>query len=286
MKRSIKSIAIITILAMIITCIPTMSFATTAPAKTTGVTVSQGTTSTKTIIKWKKASSTAVKGYQIQRKVSGGSYKTIKTITSRSTVKYTTGTQTVGKTYYYRVRAYKKTSSGKKVYGAWSSAKSLKITSTKLSITTASYYKSFNNSSGFNVVYKIKTGKNCANAKMDLLASLSRLVDEDKMYFTFASVTYNSGSSYPSTWKTADSMEFTVKPATLYWVKVTYPKEIAAIELSLSDEDYFRQITYDEFIDGIDFKNEGFTGLGLTYKTKDYSLDCLPGSYELSVIED
>lgn len=55
--------------------------------------------------KWKKV--TNAKGYYVYRKVKGGSYKKIKTITSGSTVLYKdTSSLTAGTTYVYTVRAY------------------------------------------------------------------------------------------------------------------------------------------------------------------------------------
>ncbi|MCB6993073.1 hypothetical protein LI177_06190 [bacterium 210820-DFI.6.37] len=53
------------------------------------------------------------------------SYKTVKTIKSGKTVKYTTGKLKKGKRYYFKVRAYRSVK-GKKVYGAYSSVVSYK----------------------------------------------------------------------------------------------------------------------------------------------------------------
>ena len=66
-------------------------------------------------------------GYVIQRstkKTSG--FKTVKTITKGVTVSYTDTKLTLGKTYYYRIRAYR-TVSGKRVYSSYSSTKSLQV---------------------------------------------------------------------------------------------------------------------------------------------------------------
>lgn len=66
-------------------------------------------------------------GYVIQRSTKiDGEYSTIKTITNGSTVTYTNSNLTLGKTYYYRVRAYR-TVSSKKVYSSYSAKKSLKV---------------------------------------------------------------------------------------------------------------------------------------------------------------
>ena len=50
---------------------------------------------------------------------SNGKYSVIKTVTKQSTVKYTNKKLKSKKTYYYKVRAYKKVN-GKLVYGSYS----------------------------------------------------------------------------------------------------------------------------------------------------------------------
>ena len=67
------------------------------------------------VIKWAKVSK--AKGYYIYRKTPGGSWKSIKKVTSGSTVKYTDKTMKAGRKYVYSVRAYsgsKKSSYDKK----------------------------------------------------------------------------------------------------------------------------------------------------------------------------
>ncbi len=73
---------------------------------------------------WKKISGAA--GYQIQRYDSSKkAYTTIKTIKKGTTVSYTNSGLKAGKTYKYRIRAYKIVK-GNKVYGAYSTARSVK----------------------------------------------------------------------------------------------------------------------------------------------------------------
>jgi len=73
-------------------------------------------------VSWKKVS--GVTGYQIVRATSkNGTYKSVGA-THNLTFKDTKITQ--GKTYYYKVRAYKNVS-GKKIYGAYSSVKSVRV---------------------------------------------------------------------------------------------------------------------------------------------------------------
>jgi len=74
---------------------------------------------------WSKVS--GANGYVIQRSTKKDSgYKTINTITDESKVTYTNSKLTLGKTYYYRVRAYR-TVSGQKVYSSYSGKKGLQV---------------------------------------------------------------------------------------------------------------------------------------------------------------
>lgn len=77
------------------------------------------------MLKWKK--DTSVSGYEIYRSTRKNSgYKKVKTITSKNTTSYKNNKLTKGKTYYYKVRAFK-TVKGKKIYGNYSSAKSVMV---------------------------------------------------------------------------------------------------------------------------------------------------------------
>jgi len=74
---------------------------------------------------WSKVS--GANGYVIQRSTKKDSgYKTIKTITDGSTVTYTNSKLSLGKTYYYKVRAYC-TVDGQKLYSNYSGKKSLQV---------------------------------------------------------------------------------------------------------------------------------------------------------------
>ncbi|MGN0659795.1 MAG: PQQ-binding-like beta-propeller repeat protein [Emergencia sp.] len=76
----------------------------------------------KATVTWKKVSGAT--GYQVSRATSkNGTYKVMKTTTS---LKYTNTSLTSGKTYYYKVRAYR-TINGVKYYGKWSVIKSVKV---------------------------------------------------------------------------------------------------------------------------------------------------------------
>ena len=76
-------------------------------------------------VSWKKV--TGANGYEVYRATNkSGKYSKIGTIKKGSTVSYTDKKATTGKTYYYKVRAYK-TSGKAKVYSAYSAVTSAKV---------------------------------------------------------------------------------------------------------------------------------------------------------------
>lgn len=91
-----------------------------APAK---LKVVKGTK--KATVKWSKtAGANGYKIYRSTKKASG--YKCVKTVTKGSTVKYTNKGLKKGKTYYYKVKAYR-TVAGSKVYSKATTVKSVKV---------------------------------------------------------------------------------------------------------------------------------------------------------------
>lgn len=93
-------------------------------------------------VRWEKVS--GVSGYRVYRSTSAnGKYKRIATVKGSSKVSYKDKKKTCGKTYYYKVKAYK-TSKGKRHYGYSSSAKSGRTTPAAISFTskTMSWYSS------------------------------------------------------------------------------------------------------------------------------------------------
>lgn len=89
----------------------------------TKITVSS--TSKKATIKWNKV--LGASGYKVYSATSSdGTYSLKKTITSINTLSYTNTNLVSGKTYYYKVRAYRNVN-GKVVYGPYSAVKSKKI---------------------------------------------------------------------------------------------------------------------------------------------------------------
>lgn len=89
---------------------------------------------TKAVLKWKKAA--GVKGYEIYRKNSGGTYKRARRIGSRDTLKWTAGNLSGKKSTYFKVRAYVKYQ-GKYVYGEFSD------TQTVVSLTNYTIVRKF-----------------------------------------------------------------------------------------------------------------------------------------------
>lgn len=79
----------------------------------------------KVTLKWKKVSGAS--GYEIWRAAKKkGKYKKVKVITKGRTLKYTDRKLKKKKTYYYKVRAYRKVG-GKKVYGVYSAVKRCRV---------------------------------------------------------------------------------------------------------------------------------------------------------------
>ena len=86
-------------------------------------------------ITWEPLS--GVDGYQIYRATSkSGTYSKVTSVTGASKSSYINGSRTCGKTYYYKVRAYKKIS-GKTVYSKFSSVMSASAKPAKVKITDA-----------------------------------------------------------------------------------------------------------------------------------------------------
>lgn len=83
---------------------------------------------------WDKVNGAA--GYRIYRAASkNGTYTKIKTISSRNTTAYTDTKLTTGKTYYYKMRAYRMTGS-KYIWASYSSVKSAKPVPATVNLTT------------------------------------------------------------------------------------------------------------------------------------------------------
>lgn len=94
----------------------------TAPSKVSSLKVKKASR-TKINLTWKKTKGAS--GYAVYMKTGNGKYKRIKTITKGTIAKYSKTKLKKGRKYTFKIRAYKK--ADKKIYGGYSSAKSLKL---------------------------------------------------------------------------------------------------------------------------------------------------------------
>lgn len=97
--------------------------AATAPGKAKLSSVKK-TGSSKAKITWKKTA--GADGYEIFMRTGKGSFKKIKTITKGKTTAFTKSGLKKGKSYSFRIRAYKKSAAGK-AFGSYSNVKTLKL---------------------------------------------------------------------------------------------------------------------------------------------------------------
>ena len=162
-------------------------------------------------ISWNKV--LGVSAYQIYRATSStGTYSLLKTTTSTS---YTNSGLTTGKTYYYKVRAYK-TIDGEKVYSSFSSVKSAKPVPATPSANAASrsynsvkigwsqisgasgyeVYRATSKSGTFSKLYTATSGSTVSYKNKNLTTGKTyyykvrayRTVDGKKVYGSFSSV--------------------------------------------------------------------------------------------------
>lgn len=124
MKKSRLLIVLILILSLVLTqAAPVYAASATVKAPTLKSVVYDESDGDVTV-KWSKIS--GVKGYQIYRATSkDGKYKKVGTASSSKTI-YVDASMADGKTYYYKVRAYKKVN-GKNKYSKYSSKKSVNV---------------------------------------------------------------------------------------------------------------------------------------------------------------
>ena len=131
-------------------------------------------------LSWNKV--TGSSGYEVLRATSKtGTYKSVKTITSGSTVSYTDTKLATGKTYYYKVRAYR-TVDKKRVYSSYSS-----IVSAKPVLKTPSV--------------KLTSGSKKATIKWEKISGASgyevyRATSKSGKYSKIKTITKNSTVSY------------------------------------------------------------------------------------------
>lgn len=145
-----KKLLITPIIFLLILCIYAVPASAAAPGKVTGVKAKQ-LSEEKIKLIWN--AQVSVNGYEIYQKTGSQKYKKIKTTGKVQSL--TVKELELGETYYFRVRAYKK-SSGKKVYGKYSSSVKIvmKKTTAETKVFTVSpksnpYQNKYVGSSGF-----------------------------------------------------------------------------------------------------------------------------------------
>lgn len=139
-KLSLKKLScLFLVLVCAVTCISLpavdVEAAVKKPAKTY-ITSLKRTAKSSVRLSWKKVS--GAKGYQVYMKTNRGGYKRIRTTSARYINK---GGLRIGSSYYFKVRAYKK-SNNKTVYGSFSSVRKIKMTSYVYMVNVMSPYSS------------------------------------------------------------------------------------------------------------------------------------------------
>ncbi|WP_018592463.1 leucine-rich repeat protein [Terrisporobacter glycolicus] len=168
-------------------------------------------------VTWNKISGAS--GYEVYRATSkSGTYSKVKTITSGSTLSYTNKSLTTGKTYYYKVRAYR-TVNGKKVYSSYSSVVSVKPSLSKPSITlstaTKKAYIKWNKISGASgyEIYRA-TSKSGTYSKLKTITSgntvsytNSKLTSQKTYYYKIRAYRVLSGKKVYSSYSSVKSIK-------------------------------------------------------------------------------
>jgi hypothetical protein len=151
--------------------------------QTKGITTNAQTTNTITV-KWTK--DTAVTGYEVYMATSkNGKYSKVATITKNSTTSYKKTELTAGKTYYFKVRAYK-TINGKKSYGAYSEI---------LTTTTKTKTPTISNVTAGSKKATVKWGKVSGATGYEVYMATSK----NGKYSKITTITKNSTVSYTKT---------------------------------------------------------------------------------------
>lgn len=142
MKRTVRSILVVLAAAFVIMLWPekTQAADTTKPEAPT-ITSIKETDAHAAKLTWKKV--TGVKGYVIYRATSkNGKYSKVKTITTNKTTWTDTGVK-AGKTYYYKMKSYRKTDDSK-IYSIYSAKKSIKIVGAEVAEDYSTLSKALN----------------------------------------------------------------------------------------------------------------------------------------------
>ena len=182
------------------------------PSTVSSLSLSLASSLTKITVKWGKVSNAT--GYQIYRSVSGGSYTKVKTVTSASTTSWANSSLSLGKTYKYKVRAYK-TSGSKTVYGAFSSAKSKKtvpgtptitsVTSTKSRSGTVKWGK-VTGATGYQVAYRRKGSSTWYYVTVTTNSKTFTSLNVKNYYVKVRAYKKSGGTKYYGSWSSQKAM--------------------------------------------------------------------------------
>jgi len=122
MKKSRRAAVIVLAAVMVLAIMPAASYGVTKLSVPSGLSLTENT-STSLKVSWKTVTGAA--GYQLYRSTSlFGTYRRVLTTTKTSTTQIGL---TAGRTYYYKVRAFRKTADAR-TYGKFSSVKVLRLT--------------------------------------------------------------------------------------------------------------------------------------------------------------
>jgi len=137
-------------------------------------------------LKWNKV--TGADGYQIMRSISKTAvYTTVKTITSGSTLTYTNSSLTTGRTYYYKIRAYRWVN-GAKVYSGYSEVKS------KAAKLSAAAFTSVKKTAGHAITLKWKKVSGASGYVIYRATSKNGTYKKIKTITKGSTISYKNGS--------------------------------------------------------------------------------------------
>ncbi len=155
-------------------------------------------TSSMVKVRWKNISGES--GYQISQSTSKSKSKIVSTYTT-TTAAFKSISAKKGKTYYYKVRAYK-TEGSKKIYGPWSSVKSYKLPSSNPSVATKNQGKYMYFVEGSRI-RRLDTNSGAVKLIYDSEYNISSSVSYYKDYLYFSIRHGSSGPQYVCRVKTS-----------------------------------------------------------------------------------
>lgn len=241
--RKKNAVAILLIATLIITAFSSFAFAGMSDRKVSGVKISQPTSSSEIKLKWTAVD--GADGYEVYRSTSTTAWS------YRCDVKgtqYTNKSLKLGKTYYYKVRAYKLSSSNKKIYSKFSDVKSMKTAYVKPKIEVETYGE---DNMFFALISNNKNNK-------EIKVRLNNIEMYDSYYESIETPTY-VGWMYPNGTEVHNAN---------YNVAIK-PGESKVIALVFDDDYSFDNVS--EYVAAvIDYRGKTYNVIGNTYGTEVY----------------